>query len=228
MILEEMIEELRPQLRGRSLINVCVGYAFTASMIDTGQVGIAHTIAEGRIKGVGSLIGKSILEVVSDNFEEPLQRSLSVSILNAFNSTNNFREGRVEDMLDQGRTCVFGYSPPLPNSKDYVIYDFYDKENHAERRKSFSSFTGERCMNVIIYGSALVNGYIDKILSLTSAENVALAGVSSVDSPHVLKSHGINFIGISKPVDNKRAMRMVCEGGREELGPMMRWYFKRI
>ncbi|BBG24270.1 Rossmann-like domain-containing protein [Sulfuracidifex tepidarius] len=227
MIVEEIVEELKPELKKRSILNVCVGHSFTSTMLDNGEVGISHTIAEGKVNGVGSLVGASAMDVVSKNLEEPLQRSLSVSIMTALNSVDGFQEGKIEDTLDEGKTCVFGYSPIFSRG-DYVIYDFYNVENLAEKRRSFSSFKGDRCANAIIYGSAIVNGSIDKILSMVSADNVAVTGVSSINAPHSLRSHGVNILGITKITDPRKGIRLVCEGGRSELGALIKSYFKRI
>ncbi len=227
MIIDEIIEELKPELKKRAILNVCVGYSFTSAMLDNGEVGISHTVAEGKINGAGFLVGSNSMDVVSRNLGEPLQRSLAVSVMTALNSLDGFQEGRVEDVLNEGKTCVFGYSPTILKG-DYVIYDFYNVENPAERRRSFSSFKGDRCANAIIYGSAIVNGNIDKILSMVSADNIAITGVSSINAPHVLRSHGVNVLGIIRPTDSRRVMRLVCEGGRSELSALVKSYFKRI
>lgn len=122
---------------------------------------------------------------------------------------------------------MFGYSPSF-SSENYVIYDFYDVENPTEKRKSFSSFQGDRCVNVVIYGSAIVNGYIDKILSQVSSDNIAVLGFSSIYAPHTLRKYGVNLIGISKFLDGKKGMRVVCEGGRSELSALIKNTLKRF
>jgi uncharacterized protein (DUF4213/DUF364 family) len=227
MILEEIVDEIKVELKRRQILNTCVGYSFTSTLLDNGEVGISHTIGEGKINGAGSLIGKNAFEVVRENLETPLQRSLSLSILSALNTVEGFQEGDLINFLEEGKTCVFGYSPSF-SSENYVIYDFYDVENPTEKRKSFSSFQGDRCVNVVIYGSAIVNGYIDKILSQVSSDNIAILGFSSIYAPHTLRKYGVNLIGISKFLDGKKGMRVVCEGGRSELSALIKKYFKKI
>lgn len=75
-----IVDEIKVELKRRQILNTCVGYSFTSTLLDNGEVGISHTIGEGKINGAGSLIGKNAFEVVRENLETPLQRSLSLSI----------------------------------------------------------------------------------------------------------------------------------------------------
>ncbi|BDB97213.1 Rossmann-like domain-containing protein [Saccharolobus caldissimus] len=234
MILKEIVEELAFQLKQRKVINVCVSPTYTAIILDDQSIGVSHTIIDGEIEGVGEIVGKNAYEVVINNLDSNLQRSLSLAVLNAIGDIGQFTQGDPISLYSGNKLCVFGYSPQLTshNFSTVVTYDFgsneYKKIGNNEIRP-FSSLSNEVCSTAIIFGSALVNNTIDKILSQVSANHMILTGVSSVDSPITLKTHGFEVIGKVFPIDKYRVFRIICEGGTNRiLNKYMLKYFKKI
>jgi len=67
---------------------------------------------------------------------------------------------------------------------------------------------------VIITGTALVNGTIDRLLELsTKAREVAVVGPTASIIPDPLFSRGATMIGGIKVVDPNRLLQVISEGG---------------
>ncbi|WP_338600138.1 DUF364 domain-containing protein [Sulfolobus tengchongensis] len=234
MILGEIVEELSFYLKQRKIINVCVSPTYTSVMLDDQSIGISHTITDGEIEGAGEIVGKYAYDVVINNLDSNLQRSLSLAILNAIGGMNNFSPGDPISLYSGGKLCVFGYSPQVvANNFDSVItYDFSVTEIRKvgnNEIRPFSSLSREVCSTALIFASSLVNNTIDKILSQISANHLILSGISSVDAPSTLKSHGFEVIGKLFPTEKYRVFRVVCEGGSNRiLGKYMARYFRKI
>lgn len=211
MILDEIIEELSYDLKQRKIINACVGTSYTAVILDDQSMGISHTIAEGEVEYAGEIIGKNAYEVAVD-IENPLKRSISVAILNSLTS-GRLTNGDPLALYSGNKVCAFGYYPYISagNFSSVVLYDFSSKpQNNA---KPFSQFNGEDCDVAVIFGSALVNNTIDKIIKNIKADHLILTGISSVEAISTLKKYGFEAIGKVVPVDQYRAFRTICEGG---------------
>ncbi|BFH72609.1 DUF364 domain-containing protein [Sulfurisphaera javensis] len=218
MILDEIIEELKFAIKGKKLINTCVGVSFTASLINDGSLGIAHTVLDGDNSLAGDLMGMDLEEIVNSLKNNSIERSILLSILNAVSDIPNPTEGDPLDTLEGGKLCVFGYSPKVDTTKfsSIVAYDFVaNKEANLGKIiiKPFSSFSSEVCDSTVIFGSALVNGTIDKIVKSISTNNLILEGISSVYAPKTLKNYGFSMIGKIVAIDKMKAFRIICEGG---------------
>ncbi len=74
---------------------------------------------------------------------------------------------------------------------------------------------------LIVSGTSLANGTIDRVLSLAKkAREIALVGPSASAHPKVLFDHGITIIGCIKVLNPDMVMRVVSEGGgTRELKP---------
>jgi len=211
MILDEIIDELSYDLKQRKIINICVGTSYTAVILDDQSMGVSHTIAEGEVDYAGEIIGKNAYDVAVD-VDNPLKRSISVAILNSI-STGKLTSGDPLTLYSGGKVCAFGYYPYISagNFSSVVLYDFSTQpQNNA---KPFSQFNGETCDVAVIFGSALINNTIDKILKNVKADHLILTGISSVEAISTLKKYGFEAIGKIVPVDQYRAFRTICEGG---------------
>ncbi|MCH4814501.1 MAG: DUF364 domain-containing protein [Saccharolobus sp.] len=234
MILREVIEELSYQLKQRKIINVCVSPTYTSVMLDDQSIGISHTITDGEIEGAGEIIGKNAYDVIINNLDSNLQRSLSLAILNALGDINDFTQGDPINLYSGGKLCVFGFSPQLSysNFDSVIVYDFISMENKrvgSTEIRPFSSLSHEVCSTALIFASSLVNNTIDRILSQISANHLILTGISSVDAPISLKNHGFEALGKLFPIEKYRVFRTICEGGSSRLlSKYMTRYFKKL
>jgi len=67
---------------------------------------------------------------------------------------------------------------------------------------------------VIITGSAIANGTIDRLLELSQgAREVALSGSSVGLTPDSLFKRGVTLIGGARVVDPERMLQIIAEGG---------------
>ncbi|AKA75059.1 hypothetical protein SULI_06635 [Saccharolobus solfataricus] len=234
MILREIIDELSYQLKQRRIINVCVSPAYTSVMLDDQSIGISHTITDGEIEGAGEIIGKNAYDVVINNLDSNLQRSLSLAILNALGSMIDFTQGDPINLYSGGKLCVFGFSPQLSysNFDSVIVYDFMSTENKKVGNteiKPYSSLSREVCSTALIFASSIVNNTIDRIISQISANHLILTGISSVDAPITLKNHGFEVLGKLFPVEKYRVFRTICEGGSNKLlSKYIMRYFKKL
>lgn len=218
MILDEIIEELKFSIKDKKIINICAGITYTASLLNDGSLGIAHTIPDGNNSLGGELLGLDLEEIVSSLKNNSLERGILVSILNAVSKIPNPQIGDPLDILEGGKLCVFGYAPKIDTTKfsSIVVYDFLATEERKLGKmviKPFPSFTGETCDSAVIFGSALVNGQIDRIVKSISANDLVLEGISSIYAPKTLKNYGFNIIGKIEAIDKIKVFRIICEGG---------------
>ncbi|MEM0016801.1 MAG: DUF364 domain-containing protein [Saccharolobus sp.] len=234
MILKDIVEELSFQLKQRKIINVCVSPTYTSVMLDDQSIGISHTLANGEIEVAGEIIGKNAYEVVVENLESDIQRSLSLAIINALGDINRYTQGDPINLYSGGKVCIFGFSPQIPSNRfdSVIIYDFsvneYKKSGNVEIRP-FNSLSHEMCTTLIIFGSALVNNTIDRILNNISATHKILTGISSVDAVYTLKNYGFEIIGKIIPIDKYKVFRIICEGGSSRiLNKYVTKYFRKI
>ncbi|QGA67720.1 Rossmann-like domain-containing protein [Sulfolobus sp. E11-6] len=234
MILREIIDELSYRLKQRRIINVCVGPTYTSVMLDNQYIGISHTITDGEIEDAGEIIGKNAYDVVINNLDSNLQRSLSLAILNALGEMNGFTQGDPINLYSGGKLCVFGFSPQLSysNFDSVVVYDFLSTENKRVGNteiRPFSLLSHEVCTTALIFASSLVNNTIDKILTQISANHLIITGISSVDAPITLKNHGFEALGKLFPIEKYRVFRTICEGGSNRLlSKYVARYFKKL
>jgi uncharacterized protein (DUF4213/DUF364 family) len=67
---------------------------------------------------------------------------------------------------------------------------------------------------VIITGSALANGTLDRLLQLSSrARTIALVGPTASCLPEPLFERGVNYVGGIRINDADKAMQVISEGG---------------
>ena len=218
MILDEIIEELKFSIKDKKIINACVGITYTAILLNDGSLGIAHTVPDGNNSLGGELLGLDLEEAVSSLKSNSLERGILLSILNAISKIPNPQIGDPLDTLEGGKLCVFGYAPKIDTTKfsSIIVYDFLANEEKKLGKvviKPFSSFVNETCDSAVVFGSALVNGQIDKIVKSVSSNNLVLEGISSVFAPRTLKNYGFNIIGKIEAIDKLKVFRIICEGG---------------
>ncbi|AHC52363.1 hypothetical protein SUSAZ_11070 [Sulfolobus acidocaldarius SUSAZ] len=218
MLLDEIIDELRHSLKGKKVVNNCIGVAYTSVMLSDGSLGISHTVTEGENSLCGEVFGNDAVSLVESLKNSPIERSVSVAILNSVGNIEGYENGDPIDVLEGNKLCVFGYSPGTVTNRfvSVTIYDFWNPPQRSFDNvtvKPFSSFTSETCDSTVIFGSALVVGNIEKILASISTDHLILSGISSVYAPITLKKYGFDYIGKVIAVDKIKALRVVCEGG---------------
>ncbi|TRM75079.1 hypothetical protein DJ531_05710 [Sulfolobus sp. A20-N-F6] len=234
MILREIIEELAYPLKQRKIVNVCVSPIYTAVMLDNQSIGISHTIVDGEISHAGEIVGANAYDIVIENLDSNLQRSVSLAILNSLGEQSSYTQGDPLSLYSGVKLCVFGYTPQVSasNFDTIITYDFASNETRKignTEIRPFSTLTKEYCSTAVIFGSTLVNNTIDKIISQVSADHLILTGISSVDAPITLKNYGFEVISKLFSSDKYRVFRIVCEGGNNRaLGKYMIRYFRKI
>jgi len=218
MLLDDMIDELKFSLKGKKVINACVGVSYTSVLLSDNSMGISHTIVDGENSLSGEILGQD-LEYLTENLKSnSLERGITVAILNAVSNMENYETGDPLDLLEGNKLCLFGFSPTIETTKfsSVIIYDFSNPSPQTMGKvivKPFSSLVNEVCNTAVIFGSALVLGHTEKILKSVSADHLILSGISSVYAPSTLRSYGFEYVGKVVPLDKIRAFRIICEGG---------------
>jgi len=218
MILDEIIEELKFSIKDKRIVSACVGVTYIATYLNDGSLGIAHTIPDGSNSLAGELLALNIEEIISSLKNNSLERGILLSILNAVSKIPNPQPGDPLDILEGNKLCVFGYTPKIDTTKfsSIIVYDFLATEEKKLGKiivRPFSSFVSETCDSAVIFGSALVNGQIDRIVKSISSDNLVLEGISSVFAPKTLKNYGFNIIGKIEVIDKPKVFKIICEGG---------------
>ncbi|BBD71814.1 hypothetical protein HS1genome_0203 [Sulfodiicoccus acidiphilus] len=208
-----------------------MGVNYTSAVLDDRSVGISNTIYDKEYPLGGKLAGMSAYDAASA-LGTSTERSVATAIMNAL-TVHPF--GDQDPTTDsEGRLCVFGYSPNFHGKKfnKIYIYDFNVREEIVERNvvlRPYSMFKGESCEVAVLFGSTLVNGTVDDILSKLSSDILILAGISAIYAPLTLKRHGFTHVLKYFLSDRFTAFRVVCEGGgSDELRKYIIRKYKKI
>ncbi|MGC9105485.1 MAG: Rossmann-like domain-containing protein [Thermoprotei archaeon] len=233
MFYQEAVAELKPFLASKRLTNVCVGVVYTVSTLSDGSAGISHTVPEGDVPNAGEILSMKIEDILSMQPESPIVRTITTSILSSW-IDSTFERGDPLETLEGGRLCVFGYSPGIDSRKfsSVVVYDFSEPTPQTKGNvtiRPYSSFQGETCNHAVVFGSAIVNGQIDRILAKVTADNLVLTGASSVYAPVTLRKYGFTMIGKVVPIERAKALRVACEGGgAPQMAKYVGKFFKKL
>lgn len=218
MIIDELlglIEKRRGQLENFKLSGVCVSLCYTAVMLDNGYVGLCHTPTEdiahthwGRRR---DFYGSNALEAAQlANSFDMIERAVGIATLNAlsqhlmdFESYERQFEADIFDVIDVKKddsVAVVGYIRPLVGKLRPKVREVHVFERNLQLRgdalpDAFADSILPKADVVIISGSSLTNGTIDKLLELSkNARFVAVAGPSAGTLPEPFLERGVRVI----------------------------------
>ncbi|MFP4170938.1 MAG: Rossmann-like domain-containing protein [Methanomassiliicoccales archaeon] len=225
MIVEELLDSARRDLRSRRAVDVRIGLGYTGVMLDDGSMGLAYTFRDELTEccqfmdEAGNLEGNAynLAELILSPFS--IHSSLGLATINAV--LNRDVKGVEGDLLDHlemrkgDKVGMVGDFRPLFKDLEGVEIKVF------ERRRSddsvYPDWAAEQMLPkvdvAIISGTAIINKTMDHLLDLCkSARTVAVMGPSTPLSP-LLGEKGADLLGgivVDRP---KEAMRIISQGG---------------
>lgn len=241
-IIEELLTSLQkriPNVDEIKVNKVCMGLGYTGVQLSTGHVGLCYTLQSEMSlnccqisERAGTLAGSSALEIANlAKSWDVSERVVGVAALNALSQEviekdrekYSIFEGNLIDSIKMGRgdtvALIGNIRPFIPIIKSKAK-DLYILERNPTLREEgvLPDFACEEVLPkadiVIITGSALANGTIDRILDLSKdANEVGLVGASASVLPDPLFDHGVTIIGAVKILNAEKVLQIIMEAG---------------
>jgi uncharacterized protein (DUF4213/DUF364 family) len=243
-IVEEAFEKIKtliPELDTITVRQVVLGLGYTAVRLSSGHSGlcytfqneIAHATRHCQVSDLaGTLAGSSAMELAQKAKSWEISESVvGFATLNALSQIAMERQPENYEVLDGdvlgylGLTendvaAMVGYIGPMVGSIRAKVKKLSILERTPSRRDE-GILPDTACDQilpaadaVLITGTAIANGTIDHLLSLTTnAREIAIIGASAGILPQVLFDRGVTVVGGVKVTDPDKMMQVVAEGG---------------
>lgn len=218
MIIDELlglIEKRRSQLENFKLSGVCVSLCYTAVMLDNGYVGLCHTPTEdighshwGRRRDFHGFKALEIARLA--NSFDMIERTVGIATLNALSQHLMDSEGYERqfgmDAFDamnvrrEDSVAVVGYIRPLVGKLRENALEVHVFERNPQLRgdalpDTFVDSILPKADVVVISGSSLVNGTLDRLLELSEkARVVVMTGPTAGMLPEPLFERSVNVV----------------------------------
>lgn len=241
MIIEEILESVKQELKARTIEDIRIGLGYTAVKLDDGSCGLAATMRDEIsacctvLERAGTLCNGRA-DSLADLALSPdaLEAALGVATINAILGRRPL-EGECEaseivrDLpIAKGDVVgMIGYFGPLIGPIRRACRELYIFER---RLPAFEAAVGERasealrvypdwaaelllpkCDAVLISGTTVLNKTIDHLLQLCRGR-VALVGPTTPLS-EIFAKYGVSLLFGSRVRDPTRVLRVVSEGG---------------
>jgi uncharacterized protein (DUF4213/DUF364 family) len=236
----EVIELLHdvPNMDDIRIGRVCLGLGYTGVKLESGQMGVCHSLLSEMapacceiIEQAGTLAGRPVPALLSlaDSWDLG-ERVIGIATMNALsqivfkNHPDRYalEERNLIDVLEIGRddaVVLVGLIKPFIPILRSKAKQLCILERGFQREKGILPDTA--CEEVIpeadvvvITGSSLANGTIDRLLELAeNARTVALVGPTVSCVPDPLFKRGVSFVGGIRIFDPDKAMQIIGEGG---------------
>ena len=216
----------------------CLGLGFTGVRLSTGHVGLCHSLQNETslqccqiLRRAGKLAGSSALSLAGlIKSWDMSERIVGAATLNAMcqiilrNSYNKYDvvDGNLVDHLDVRHddtvAIVGNIRPIIPTIRSRVGKLYVFERGGIGDEGVLPDVASEELLPqsnvVIITGTAIANGTIDRVLDLSrTARYTALIGPSATVIPDPLFTRGVSAIGGVIVTDAEKAMQIVAEGG---------------
>jgi len=227
-----------PNLEDIRVDKVCLGLGYTGISLEGGQMGVSHSLLSEMSPGcceiierAGTLSGRPASEFLSLAYSWDLaERVIGIATVNALSQIvleahpNRYalEERNLIDVLEVGRedaVVLVGLIKPFIPVFKAKAKQLYILERGAPREKGILPDTAceeviPQADVVVITGSALANGTIDRLLELAeNARTVALVGPTVSCLPDPLFKRGADLVGGIRILDPDKAMQVIGEGG---------------
>ena len=227
-----------PDLNIRRVKMVCLGLGYSGVQLESGHMGVCNTSLSEVIleccqiiKNAGTLAGRTAKELMDfvDSWDI-IERVIGVSTINALSQlvieANPKRylieEDNLIDVIEissADTVVMVGHIKPFESAfrskaKDVIILERSSRREEGVLPDTACEMVIPNADVVVITGSALVNGTIDRLLELSSkARTVALVGPTVSCLPDPLFRRGVDYIGGLRIDDSDKAMKILSEGG---------------
>ena len=240
-VVEEILSYLEtgiPNVNRISAERVCLGLGFTGVKLSTGHVGLCHSLQSEAsiqccqvVQRAGTLAGSPAVDLAKlvrswDLSERVIGtatiNALSQIVLERQSQKYVIAEGNLIDQIDIRRTdtvaLVGNIRPIVPTIKKEAGRVYIFERGGIADEGVLPDIACEDLLPqanvVIITGTAIANGTIDRLLELSKgARSIALIGPSASVVPFPLFERGVPAIAGTIVVDSERAMQIVAEGG---------------
>jgi len=219
-ILDDLISTLSEDSVVRE-VYVCALWTAVVSR----NCGLASTFREehphhGRVRGVGSLRGKSALELAeyakSDNLLEATIGMATINSLINIDEAKCVKENALDALARKGRgknIAIVGHFPWTPQLREIA-----KKLWVIEQRPREGDLPAEAAEDILpqadvvgLTGTSFINHTVEKLLELSRGRFVVMVGPTSPLSP-VLFDYGVDVIGGVKVVEPGKVIRYISEG----------------
>ena len=228
MIVDEIIQYVRPLAKKKRLEDVRLGLGYTAVLLDDKSCGVSFTFARevggcGYMDEAGTLAGMEAEKAIEWAMDVNLAKAaVGIATINALTSQglSGYVEKNAIDEIDIRPGDVLGmvgyFLPVLqkrgPLASKAYVFDRYPSDNVLPDWAE--EIYLPRCDVVIVTGTTLLNKTVDHVLSLcTKAREVVLMGPTTCLVPSVFKKYGVTLLAGSKVTNAKKALQAVSEGG---------------
>jgi uncharacterized protein (DUF4213/DUF364 family) len=227
-----------PDIANLRVVDARIGLGYTGVKLSTGHVGVCHTLTDEtaccqRIDRAGTLSGSPALEIAKlANSWKLAEAVVGIATMNALSCIFLERYGgrysiiEDADCIDQigikkdDTVALAGYIKPFVSIIRSKAKNLYVMERNLTEPDE-GLLPDAACEEVIptadiviITGTALVNGTIDRLLELSrKAREVAVVGPTASMIPDPLFSRGATMTGGIKVVDTNRLLQVISEGG---------------
>ena len=217
---------------------IVMGVGYTGVRLSSGQVGMAHSLLNEGTSGsahmsgkAGHLAGSSALELARLALSWDIKaRVVGIATLNALSQIALDKLAReicphggdvVDHLTIEGKiVAVVGNMQPMVVKLRDTAKQVHVLERSLELRdgSTLPDTAAEQILPesdiVLITGTALENGTIDRLLELSkNAEEVAIVGPTAGMLPTVLFKHGATIVGTVRVTNPDKAMQIIGEGG---------------
>ena len=227
-----------PNINDIRVDKACLGLGYTGVKLDRGQVGMCHSLLSEItpsccqiIQDAGNIAGKPALELLNLTDSWDLrERIIGIAAVNALSQivfeTHPDRyvaeKRNLIEILEVGPDDVvvlIGVIAPFIPFLRSKAKQLYILERGVRREKEIlPDFACEeivpRADVVVITGSSLANGTIDRLLELSeNAKTVAIVGPTVSCIPDPLFDRGVDLTGGLRIINPDKAMQIIAEGG---------------
>ena len=224
MIIQEIIRDTLPLLKGRSIVEVRIGLAFTAVQLDNGSCGLAsaaHPLAMSSctvLDEAGSLRGRSAEDLVyMAQPGDPVTTGIALATVNASLNTSNNPDPGIENCIDIDGAVIglVGHIAPLvplleSRAKNLYIFDRRPLPAPVlSEERAADLLPG--CDVAIFTSQTLVNGTADDLLGMVSGEIVMMGPTTPMWTGFA--RHGVSHLFGRQVVDVDAVLDIVSQGG---------------
>lgn len=240
-IIREVLSILGEEISNFSEIRVekvCLGLGYTGVKLHTGHAGVCHTLSAEMtfqccqiLEKAGTLAGSRAADLAQLATSWDLgERVVGVATVNAL-SQIVFEEKPQRYQIEAGNlidaveiksgdnvVLVGNIRPFIPIIKAKTRNLHILERNPVREEDVLPDVAGEELLPkadiVIITGSAVANGTLDRLLELSQkAREVVLSGPSASFIPDPLFKRGVKATGGIQAVDAERLLQIIGEGG---------------
>lgn len=225
------IEEIRAE-------EIVIGLGYTGVKLDNGVTGVCHTLSSEFYPGscqvldeAGEIAGRRASDLL--DFTESwdiVKRVISVATINALSSSllNLNQEGylveerNLIDVLQVNSdeiVVMVGLITPFRKVFESKAKGLYILERGMSRNMNVYPDTASEDIIpksdiVVITGSSMANGTIDRLLDLSeNAKTKAMVGPTASCIPDPLFDRGVDYVGGIRILNSDLALRIIMEGG---------------